>query len=120
MFGSTALAQTTSAAKGAGGPQDFLANLGGLPILVMMFALLYFLVLRPQQRRMKQHQQMIAALKRGDTVVLSSGVVGKVTRVEDTEVAVDIAQGVNVKVVKSMITEVRVKGEPVPANDAKS
>ena len=118
LFADTAMAQTTSpAAAGGGGIQGMIIQIAPILGLVVLF---YFLLIRPQQRRMKQHQQMIAALKRGDTVVLSSGVVGKVTRVEDTEVAVDIAQGVNVKVVKSMITEVRVKGEPVPANDAKS
>ena len=59
-------------------------------------------------------------MKRGDTVVLSSGVIGKVTRVDDAEVQVDIATGVNVKVVRSMISDVRTRGEPVAANDAKT
>ena len=63
---------------------------------------------------------MLAAIKRNDTVVLSSGLIGKVTRVEDTEVMLEIATGVNVRVVKAMITEVRVKGEPATANDAKA
>lgn len=68
---------------------------------------------------MKAHQAMIANVKRNDTVVLNSGVIGKVVRVEDKEVGVEIAQGVNVKVVKTMISDVRVKGEPAPANDFK-
>ena len=59
-------------------------------------------------------------MKRNDTVVLSSGMIGKVTRIEDAEVMVEIATGVNVRVVKTMITEVRVKGEPAPANDSKA
>jgi preprotein translocase subunit YajC len=63
---------------------------------------------------------MLGNLKRGDNVVLSSGVLGKIVRVEDKEVGVEIAQGVTVKVVKGMITEVRAKGEPAPANDPKS
>ena len=90
----------------------------GMPVL--LFGLFYFLMIRPQQRRVKQHQAMLAALKRGDSVVLSSGMIGKVVRVEDKEVGLEIATGVTVKVVKTMITEVRSRGEPAPANDAKS
>jgi preprotein translocase subunit YajC len=63
---------------------------------------------------------MLAAVKRGDTVVLSSGMIGKIVRVEDKEVGVEVATGVTVKVVKSMIAEVRSRGEPAPANDSKS
>ena len=87
---------------------------------VALLALFYVLMIRPQQQRMKQHQTMVAALKRGDTVVMSSGIIGKVTKVEDAEISVEIAPTVNVKVVKSMVTEVRARGEPAPANDAKS
>jgi preprotein translocase subunit YajC len=82
--------------------------------------LFYFLMIRPQQKRAKQHQQTLAALKRGDTVVLSSGVLGKVVRVEDKEVGVEIATGVTVKVRKGMITEVTTRGEPAAANDSKN
>jgi preprotein translocase subunit YajC len=90
----------------------------GMPVL--LFGLFYFLMIRPQQRRVKQHQAMLSALKRGDTVVLNSGLIGKVVRVEDKEAGLEIATGVTVKVVKSMISEVRSRGEPAPANDAKS
>lgn len=116
MFATPAYAQTTGAAAdpGAGGILIQLA-----PFL-LIFVLFYFLLIRPQQKRMKEHQAMIAALKRGDTVVMSNGMVGKVTRVEDAEAMVEIAQGVNVRVVKSMISEVRARGEPAAANDAKS
>jgi len=89
-----------------------------LPLVAIM-VLFYFLMIRPQQRRMRQHQDMVAGLKRGDTVVLPSGVIGKVVRVEDKEVGVEVATGVTVKVVKSMISEVRARGEPAPANDSK-
>ena len=58
-------------------------------------------------------------MKRGDTVVMTSGMLGKVVRVEDSEIGVEIAQGVTVKVIKSMIADIRTKGEPAPANDAK-
>jgi preprotein translocase subunit YajC len=89
------------------------------PILLMV-VLFYFMLIRPQQKRAKEHQAMLANLKRNDTVVLSSGMIGKIVRVEDKEVGVEIAQGVTVKVVKGMITEVRAKGEPAAANDAKN
>lgn len=84
---------------------------------ILIFVLFYFLMIRPQQRRMQDHQKMVAALKRGDTVVLSNGMKGKVTRVEETEATVEIAQGVAVQVVKSMIAEVQVKGEPARVTD---
>ncbi|HEX6866138.1 MAG TPA: preprotein translocase subunit YajC [Caulobacteraceae bacterium] len=95
------------------GPQGILIQLAPL---LLLFVLFYFMLIRPQQKRMKEHQAMVAGLKRGDNVVLSSGVLGKVVRVEDAEVGVEIAQGVTVKVVKAMITEVRSKGQPA-AND---
>ena len=104
---------------GAGGGDMQQQLLSFLP-LVGLVVLFYFLMIRPQQQRMKQHAAVIAAVKRNDTVVLNSGVIGKVVRVEDKEVGVEIAQGVTVKVVKSMISEVRARGEPAPANDSKA
>jgi preprotein translocase subunit YajC len=115
MFATPAFAQTAAGAA-SGGPQDMLIQFLPLVALVLLF---YFLMIRPQQRRMKAHQQAISAVKRGDTVVLPSGVIGKVVRVEDAEVGVEIATGVTVKVVKTMISEVRTRGEPAPANDSK-
>jgi preprotein translocase subunit YajC len=117
MFGTAAYAQTaaTAPAAGAGGLQDLLA--GPLPMILMMVVLGYFLLWRPQQKRIKDHQSMISQLKRGDVVVLSSGVIGKVTKVEDAELAIEIAQGVVIKVVRSMVSEVRARAEP--ANDSK-
>ncbi len=95
-----------------------LIQLVGLPL--MIGGLFYIMIWRPQQKRMKDHAATITALKRGDNVVLNSGLIGKVVRVEDKEVGLEIAQGVTVKVVKSMIAEVRGKGEPAIANDTKS
>ncbi len=115
MFATPAFAQT-AAAGGAAGGFDFLSML--LP--VALIGLFYFMILRPQQARMKQHRAMIEGVKRSDTVVLSSGIIGKVTTVGDTEVQVEIAPGVVVKVVKSTLSEVRTRGEPAPANDSKS
>lgn len=89
------------------------------PIALLMVAM-YFLMMRPQQQAQKRHQAAIAGIKRNDTVVLSSGLIGKVTRIEDAELMVEIASGVNVRVVKTMIAEVRSKGTPAVANDAQS
>ena len=86
---------------------------------VAIFVLFYFLLIRPQQKRAKDHAALISAVKRGDTIVLSSGLIGKVTRVEDAEVNVEIAPSVNVRVVKSMIAEVRNR-TAIAANDAKA
>ncbi|WP_374470153.1 preprotein translocase subunit YajC [Phenylobacterium sp.] len=115
MFATPAYAQAAAGAP-TGGPQDMLIQFLPLIGLVILF---YFLMIRPQQRRMKQHQQMLGGLKRGDTVVLSSGMIGKVVRVEDKEVGLEIATGVTVKVVKTMIADVRTRGEPSAANDSK-
>ena len=86
----------------------------------MIMVVGYFLLWRPQQTRARDHRNAIAAIKRGDTVVLSSGVIGKVVRVEEAELGLEIAQGVTIKVVKAMVAEVRTRGAPAPANDAKS
>ena len=88
--------------------------------LIVLFVLFYFLLIRPQQQRAKKHQEEVAGVKRGDTVVLNSGVVGKVTSVGDTEVSVEISPKVEVKVVKTMISDVRTRGAPAVANDAKA
>jgi len=85
---------------------------------VAIFVLFYFLLIRPQQKRAKEHQALISAVKRGDTIVLSSGLIGKVTRVEEAEVNVEIAPSVNVRVVKAMIAEVRNR-TAIAANDSK-
>lgn len=100
------------------GDPNQLIQLIGLPLA--LFVLFYFLMIRPQQRRLKQHQDMLGAIKRGDTVVLSSGVIGKIVRVEDTEVGLEIATGVTVKVRKAMIAEVQTRGAPAAANDSKA
>ena len=100
-----------------GSPQDMIIQFAPIILLVVLF---YFMLIRPQQKRAKEHATMLANIKRNDNVVLSSGVLGKVVRVEDKEVGVEIAQGVTVKVMKCMITEVRAKGDPAPANDAKA
>ena len=111
------IAVTLASAAAPSGSAAFFVQI--MPLL-FIFVIFYFLMIRPQQRRMKQHQAMLVALKRGDSVTLSSGIKGKVVRVEETEVGLEVASGVTVKVVKSMIANVDAKGTPAPANDSKA
>jgi preprotein translocase subunit YajC len=96
------------------------AQLGGNDMImsllpfILIFVIMYFLILRPQQRRVKQHAEMVNSLRRGDTIVTSGGVIGKVTKVIDAnEVELQIADSVKIRQSRSMISEVRAKGEPV-------
>ena len=103
---------TPAYAQGAGGGgADFLIHL--LPF-ILIFVIIYFLIIRPQQKRVKDHQEMVAGVRRGDTVVTGGGLVGKVSKlIDDREVQVEIADGVRVRVVRAMISDVRARGEPV-------
>ena len=85
--------------------------------LILVFLIMYFLLIRPQQRKLKKHQAMVAALRRGDQIVTSGGIVGRVTRVKEgeNEVDVEIAPNVNVRVVRSTIQTVLSKTEPAKA-----
>ncbi len=106
MFVSPAYAQ---AATGGG-----LESLQSFLPLVLIFVVFYFLLIRPQQKRQKEHREMINALRRGDRVVTAGGIIGTVAKVvSDTEVSVEIAEGVRVRVVRSSITEVPSKTAPV-------
>jgi preprotein translocase subunit YajC len=79
--------------------------------LVLLFGIFYFLLIRPQQQRLKAHQQLVASVKRGDTVVTAGGLIGRVSKVKDDgEIMVEIADNVQVRVLKSTLTEVRSKG----------
>ena len=100
-----------AAGGGAGG------GLAGFLPFILIIIVFYFLLIRPQQKRMKQHKEMVGALRRGDVVVTAGGLIGKIAKVEDDEVQVDLADGVRVKVVRSTITDVRSRTEP--ANDKK-
>lgn len=104
-----------------GSPNDLLGLGSPLMMMVLVVLIFYFLVLRPQQKRHKEHQEMIKSLRRGDTVVTSGGLVGKVTKVVDDEhVEVEIADGVRVRHVRTMVTGVRAKGEPVKDDSSAS
>lgn len=82
--------------------------------IILIFGIMYFLLIRPQQRKLKEHQAMLAALRRGDQVITQGGIMGKVTKVKDdsNEVEVEIASGVQVRVVKETIATVVNKTEP--------
>jgi preprotein translocase subunit YajC len=110
MFASPAHAAAGASASGSGA-----AFMAYAPF-VLIIIIFYFLMIRPQQRRMKAHQAMLAAVKKNDTAITSGGLIGKVTKVDEGEVELEIASGVRVKVVKSMISDVRPFGAK-PAND---
>lgn len=105
MFVTPAFAQAT----GSAGPSLF----SQLPFFIAIFAIFYFLLIRPQQKKAKEHAAMIGAVRKGDQIVTAGGLVGKVTKVrEDGEVDVEIASGVVVRVVQQTIQLVRSKTEP--------
>jgi len=108
MFITPAFAQGTSSAFGDGGLVTSL-----LPF-VLIFVIMYFLILRPQQKRVKTHQEMVKNVRRGDTVITNGGLVGRVTKViDDTEIEIELSDDVRVRQMRSMIADVRAKGEPV-------
>lgn len=82
--------------------------------IIFIFVVMYFLVIRPQQKKAKTHREMIGNVRRGDTVVTGGGLIGKISKVnDDNEVTIEVADGIKVRIVRSMISDVRVKGEPV-------
>ncbi len=88
------------------GFQDFIP-------LILIFAIMYFLLIRPQQKKVKEHQNMVASLMRGDQVVTQGGLIGKVTKVkEENEIEVEVADGVKVRVLQNTIAQVLSKTEP--------
>jgi preprotein translocase subunit YajC len=101
----------------AGQPSGTTAALIQFAPLLLIFVIFWFLVMRPQQQRVKQHRASIAAVKKGDEVVTGGGHIGKVTKVDDHEVEVEFAAGHRHRVVKSMLSEVRPSGGAKPAND---
>jgi len=86
---------------------------GQLVPLILIFGIMYFLLIRPQQKKAKQHQAMVSSLRRGDQVVTQGGLIGKVSKVkEDNEIEVEVSDGVKVRVVQSTIAQVLSKTEP--------
>jgi preprotein translocase subunit YajC len=114
MFITPALAQTAAASSGGGGATAMFAQVAPL---VLIFAVFYFLLIRPQQKRMKEHKAKIEAVKKGDQVITGGGLVGKVVRVDDVYADVELGQGVKVKALKSTLSDVLAPGAVPAAND---
>jgi len=112
MFISTAWAQ----AGGAGGGGDFFMSI--VPLLAI-FGIMYFLLIRPQQQKVKAHREQVAATRRGDRVVTGGGLIGTVVRVDDEkdELIVELGEGIRVRALRSTLQDVRSKGGPVSAAD---
>jgi preprotein translocase subunit YajC len=104
---------TPAFAQAAGGGGDMTNALVQFLPIVLIFVIMYFLILRPQQTKARQHREMVANLRRGDTVVTGGGLIGKVAKVDENELQVEVAEGIRVRVVRGMVAEVRAKGEPV-------
>lgn len=107
MFISNAFAQTTGAAEGVTG---MFGQFGQMLPLVLMFVVLYFVMIRPQMKRQKEHRTMVEALAKGDEVATSGGLIGKVTRMGDTYLGVELASGVEVQLQRSAVVQVLPKG----------
>jgi len=113
MFSSPAFAQSVG-----GAPQASLFET--MIPLVLIVVVFWFLILRPQNKKMKDHRAMVSNVSRGDTVVTAGGIIGKVAKVKDeNEIEIDIADGVRVRAVKSTLSEVRSKNEPVKTDSKK-
>ena len=111
MFVTPAYAQSTAISP------DMLVSM--LPF-VLIFVIMYFLIIRPQRQQLKKRGEMLAAVRRGDTVVTGGGLIGKVTKViDDKELEIDLGSGTKVTALRSTLSEVRVKGEPVANQNAK-
>ena len=107
MFISSAFAQTAPAAAAGG---DIMSSLTGMLPLVLMFVVLYFVMIRPQMKRQKEHKAMIDALAKGDEVATAGGLLGKVSKIGDTTLSVEIATGVEVQLQRSAVVQVLPKG----------
>ena len=114
MFISPAYAQSPFGC----GSTDMITSL--LPF-ILIFVIMYFLILRPQQKRVKSHAEMVKNVRKGDTVITSGGLIGRVTKVvDDDQVEIEVADGVRVRQMRSMVSDVRAKGEPVKDDETKS
>ena len=111
MFISPAYAQ----ASGAGG-SDMLIQI--VPLLAM-FVIFYFLLIRPQNNRMKKHKAMLADMKKGDTVITQGGIIGRIFALKDDEIVLDTGEGGKLRIVRGMIVDVKNPAAPAAANDSK-
>ena len=115
MSDSITIGLIAAAAASPGGVGAFLAS-GILP-MILIFVIFWFLLIRPQQKQMKEHRAKVAAVKKGDSVVTGGGLIGKVTKVETDTLEVEIAAGIRVKAVKSTLSDVNPLAPAKPAND---
>ena len=107
MLISSAFAQTAPAAASGG---DMMSTLTGMLPLVLMFVVLYFIMIRPQMKRQKEHRAMVAAVAKGDEVVVGGGMLGRVTRMSEQYMHVEIANGIEVQVQRAAVLQVLPKG----------
>ena len=112
MFASPAYAQAAGAAGSSSGSTIFM-----LGQFVLIGVIVYFLLIRPQQKRAKEHRATIDAVKKNDVIVTAGGIIAKVVKVDETEVEVEVAPNVKIKIVKATIADVRTAGAGKPAND---
>lgn len=105
---------TPAFAQAAGGPAGSADLLIQFVPFIFVFAIMWFLMIRPQRQRQKQHQEMIKNVRRGDTIVMTGGLIGKIVKVvDDSELLLEVGDGVRVRVSRASIADVRAKGEPV-------
>ena len=107
-------------AQTAGASADPTGGLMQLLPMILMFVVLWFLMVRPQMKKAKEHKALIAAIAKGDEVVTGGGLIGRVIKVSDGEVEIELSPTVKVKALKGTLTDVRTRGAPAAANDAKS
>ncbi len=108
MFISNAFAQTAPAATG--GAESMFGSLGSMLPLILMFVVLYFVMIRPQMKRQKEHRAMIDALAKGDEVVIAGGVIGRIAKMGDSYVHVEVASGVEMQIQRASVMQVLPKG----------
>jgi preprotein translocase subunit YajC len=115
MFASPAYAQAAGA--GASGTTAFLIQVAPL---ILLFVIFWFLIIRPQQQKLKAHRAMVDAVKKGDEVVTGGGLIGKVSKVSDSEVEIELSPTVKVRAVKATLSSVTPRGGPAAANDTRA
>jgi preprotein translocase subunit YajC len=115
MFSTPAYAQAATAAPG--GASAFLVQIVPLLLLLVIF---WFLIIRPQQQKLKAHRAMVDAVKKGDEVITGGGLIGKVSKVTDNEVEIELAPTVKVRALKGTLSSVTPRGAPAAANDTKA
>lgn len=108
-----------AATDAAGQPSVMEALASQLLFIVPIIAIFYFLIIRPQNQRAKKTREMLAALKKGDSVVTNGGIIGRIVKISDDEVTIDTGEGGKLRVLRGAVMDVRTKGEPAPANDVK-